>query len=98
MSILECILIDATEGEIKLIMIWSLVLKQRFRAKLSQPEVLLLIKDFSEIVRKLPDNEVIIEVDNDYTANIVCENASLIFLENQEMILLTFLKLKRISL
>ena len=51
MSILECFLIDATEGKI-------------IEAKL-----------FSEIIRKLPDNDVVIDVDNEYKANITCENA-----------------------
>lgn len=32
-------------------------------------------KLFSEIIRKLPDNDVVIDVDNEYKANITCENA-----------------------
>ena len=32
-------------------------------------------KVFSEIIRKLPDNNVVIESDNNYTAVITCEKA-----------------------
>ena len=55
MSILECILIDASANEIKLIAIDA--------------------KVFSEIVRKLPDNDVTIESDSNYQISITCEKA-----------------------
>lgn len=77
MSILECILIDATNGEIKLIAndmelgIETIVQGEIIAAG----SVAIDAKIFSEIVRKLPDNEVIIEVDNDFSATIVCEKA-----------------------
>lgn len=77
MSILECILIDATQGEIKLIANdMELGIETKVQGEIiAGGSVAIDAKIFSEIVRKLPDNEVIIEVDNDYTANIVCENA-----------------------
>lgn len=77
MSILECILIDATEGEIKMtandmeLGIETKVLGEIIEAG----SIAIDAKIFSEIVRKLPDNDVLIEVKDEIKANITCENA-----------------------
>ena len=77
MSILECILIDATEGEIKMtandmeLGIETKVLGEIIEAG----SIAIDAKIFSEIVRKLPDNDVLIEVNDEIKANITCENA-----------------------
>jgi DNA polymerase-3 subunit beta len=77
MSILECILIDASEGVIKLIANdMELGIETKVEGEIIVAgRVAIDAKIFSEIVRKLPDNDVMIEVDNDFTANITCENA-----------------------
>jgi DNA polymerase-3 subunit beta len=77
MSILECILIDATEGNIKMtandmeLGIETKVIGEIIEAG----SIAIDAKIFSEIVRKLPDNDVIIEVHDETKANITCENA-----------------------
>ena len=77
MSILECILIDASTNEIK------------FRANdmelgietivegeiIEKGKVAIDAKIFSEIVRKLPDNDITIETDDNYTSTITCEKS-----------------------
>lgn len=77
MAILECILIDASSGEIKLtandieIGIETIV-----EGTISERGIIALdAKIFSEIVRKLPDNEVTIETDATYKTFITCEKA-----------------------
>ncbi|MBB5265536.1 DNA polymerase-3 subunit beta [Catenibacillus scindens] len=77
MPILECILIDTTEGEIKLtandmeLGIETVIDGQ----VLEKGKIALEAKLFSEIVRKLPDNEVSIETDENDKAFIQCEKA-----------------------
>ena len=57
-------------------MIWNLVLRLQYKVKIAEAGALLLMQRFfSEIVRKLPDNDVTIEVKDESTANITCENA-----------------------
>lgn len=55
-------------------------------------------KIFSEIVRKLPDNEVSIETDDRLQTTIVCEKAKFEFPENLAMNLLIFQLLKKMIL
>ena len=51
-------------------------------------------KIFSEIVRKLPDNDVVIETESDNQAIITCEKAKFnIAAHSQEMISLIFRRL-----
>ena len=77
MSILECILIDATEGFIKFTANdMELGIETKVTGEIAQAgSIAIDAKIFSEIVRKLPDNDVVIEVKDENTANITCENA-----------------------
>lgn len=77
MSILECILIDATEGIIKFTANdMELGIETTVQGEIAEAgSIAIDAKIFSEIVRKLPDNYVTIEVKDESTANITCENA-----------------------
>ncbi len=77
MSILECILIEAKGSEIKLIANdMELGIETIIDGKIEERgQIALDAKIFSEIVRKLPDNDVIIETDSSYKTNITCEKA-----------------------
>ena len=77
MNILECILIDATTNEIKFTgNEMELGIETVVQGEIIEPgSVAIEAKLFSEIIRKLPDNDVVIDVDNEYKANITCENA-----------------------
>lgn len=77
MPILECILIDASSNEIKFTandmelgietVVTGMVLEKG--------SIALDARLFSEIIRKLPDNEVTISSDNKYNTLIICEKA-----------------------
>ncbi len=77
MSILECILIDATTNNIKFtandmeLGIETIVEGQI----IEKGKVAIDAKIFYEIVRKLPENDVTIETDNNHTAMITCEKS-----------------------
>ena len=77
MSILECILVDATNGEIKLTANdMELGIETIVEGTIEEPGVIALdAKIFLEIVRKLPDNEITILSDNSYQTLITCEKA-----------------------
>ena len=77
MSILECILIDATEGVIKFTANdMELGIETKVQGEIAEAgSIAIDAKIFSEIVRKLPDNDVVIDVKDETTANITCENA-----------------------
>jgi len=77
MSILECILINANEGDIKLVANdMELGIETKVSGEIIEAgSIAIDARIFSEIIRKLPENEVIIEVDNDFNTSIVCENA-----------------------
>ncbi len=77
MSILECILIDATTGNIKLTANdMELGIETIVNGEIIQKGIIALnAKVFSEIVRKLPDNDVVIETNENYTTTITCEKA-----------------------
>jgi len=77
MSILECILIDAREGMIRLVgNDMDLGIETFIEGDIEEKGIIALeSKVFLEIVRKLPDNYVIIETDNDYKTTIICENS-----------------------
>ena len=72
MSILECILIDATTGNIKLTANdMELGIETIIEGEIVERGVIALdAKIFSEIVRKLPDNEVVIESDSNLQTTI----------------------------
>ena len=77
MSILECILIDATQGQIKLIANdMELGIETIIEGEIIEKgQIALDAKIFLEIMRKLPDNDVTIVTDNSYKTNITCEKA-----------------------
>ena len=77
MSILECILIDATKGEIKLTANdMELGIETVIDGEIIEKGIIALdAKIFLEMVRKLPDNDVTIETDPTYKATITCEKA-----------------------
>ena len=77
MAILECILIDASSDEIKLIANdMELGIETIIDGEIIENGIIALdAKIFSEIVRKLPDNEVVIETDASFKTVITCEKA-----------------------
>lgn len=77
MSILECILIDASANEIKLTANdMELGIETIIEGEIVKRGIIALdAKIFSEIVRKLPDNDVVIETDSSYKTTITCEKA-----------------------
>jgi DNA polymerase-3 subunit beta len=78
MSILECILIDATTGSIKLTANdMELGIETRIEGDVLEKGLIALdAKIFSEIVRKLPDNDVMNETDSNLNVFITCEKAN----------------------
>lgn len=77
MAILECILIDASTNEIKLTANdMELGIETKIEGEIAERGVIALdAKIFSEIVRKLPDNEVTIETNDSFKTIITCEKA-----------------------
>ncbi|MFP3155604.1 DNA polymerase III subunit beta [Lachnospiraceae bacterium ZAX-1] len=77
MAILECILIDASTNEIKLTANdTELGIETKIEGDIEDHGIIALdAKVFSEIIRKLPDNEVVIETDNFFKTTITCEKA-----------------------
>ena len=91
MPILECILIDATTDVIKLTANdMELGIETTIDGIIDSRGIIALnAKIFSEIVRKLPDNDVVIETESDNQAIITCEKLQ----PSQEMIFLIFRRL-----
>lgn len=77
MAILECILIDASANEIKLTANdMELGIETTIEGEILERGIIALdAKIFSEIVRKLPDNDVVIETDDTLKTTIICEKA-----------------------
>lgn len=77
MSILECILVDATKGIIKLTANdTELGIDTIIDGKIVEKGMVALdAKIFFEIIRKLPDNDITIETDSTYKTVITCEKA-----------------------
>ncbi len=77
MSILECILIDATKGSITLTANdMELGIETTIEGEILQKGIIALdAKIFLEIVRKLPDSDITIETDDSYKTTITCEKA-----------------------
>ncbi len=77
MAILECILIDASSDDIKLMANdMELGIETRIEGDIIEKGVIALdAKIFSEIVRKLPDNDVTIETDELFKTVITCEKS-----------------------
>ena len=81
MAILECILIDASTNEIKLMANdMELGIETRIEGAIEERGVIALdAKIFSEIVRKLPDSDVTIEKKQNSILLVNLEMTSLIF-------------------
>lgn len=77
MSILECILVDTRNGEIKLIANdMELGIETIIDGEIVEKGMIALdAKIFLEIVRKLPDNDITIETNDSYKTTITCEKA-----------------------
>lgn len=77
MAILECILIDASANEIKLMANdMELGIETKIEGEIVERGVIALdAKIFSEMVRKLPDNDVTIETDSSFKTVISCEKS-----------------------
>ena len=77
MTILECILIDASVNEIKFTANdMELGIETIIEGDILEPGIIALdAKVFSEIIRKLPDSEVTIETDSSFQTLITCEKA-----------------------
>lgn len=77
MPILECILIDATADSIKLTANdMELGIETTIEGEIVEQGVIALnAKIFSEIVRKLPDNDIVISTDDQNQTLITCEKA-----------------------
>ena len=77
MPILECILIDATTDIIRLTANdMELGIQTEIEGEiLDRGMIAIDARIFSEIVRKLPDNDIVIETDDNLQTNIVCEKA-----------------------
>ena len=77
MSILECVLIDATTDIIRLTANdMELGIQTDIKGEIIERGMIAIdAKFFSEIVRKLPDSDVIIETDESLQTTIVCEKA-----------------------
>lgn len=77
MAILECILIDASANEIKLTANdMELGIETKIEGDIKERGIIALdAKIFSDIVRKLPDSDVVIETDASLKTTITCEKA-----------------------
>ena len=75
MAILECILIDASANEIKLTANdMELGIETKIEGEIAERGIIALdAKIFSEIVRRLPDNDISIETDGTDSVKIQCE-------------------------
>lgn len=82
MSILECILIDATGKEIKLIANdMELGIETTIEGNIiERGRIALDAKILFDIVRKLPDNMISIESDKSFKTNITCEKAKFVII------------------
>jgi DNA polymerase-3 subunit beta len=111
MAILECILIDASANEIKLMANdMELGIETKVEGEIAERGVIALdAKIFSDIVRKLPDNDVTIETDDSFKTVISCEKAKfniigksgddfsyIPFIEKNESIVISQFSLKEI--
>ena len=77
MAILECILIDASSNEIKLMANdLELGIETKIEGEIIERGIIALdAKFFAEVVRKLPDSDVTIETDDNLKTIISCEKA-----------------------
>ena len=86
MPILECILVDASTDVIKLTANdMELGIETRIEGDILERGIIALnAKIFSEIVRKLPDSDVVIETTSDNQTLITCEKAKFNIARSEE--------------
>ena len=98
MSILECILIDASGRNIKLIANdMELGIETVIEGEIVEKgQIALDAKILLDIVRKLPDNEITIETDKSFKTNITCEKAKLPSIEKIDSIIVSQFTLKEV--
>jgi len=84
MVILECLVIDASANGIKLVSNdMELGIETMVAGEIIETgSVAINAKVFSEIVRKLPDNEVVIETNSSFNTSITCEKSKFNILGN----------------
>ncbi|MGN0383176.1 MAG: DNA polymerase III subunit beta [Eubacterium sp.] len=77
MSILECIMIEAADNEIKFTTTDSdLGIETKIMGEIiEEGSIAIDAKIFSDIIRKLPDNEIVVDVDENCKMTITCENS-----------------------
>lgn len=77
LSILECILIDAKTNEIKFSANdMELGIETKVKGEIIEKgQIAIEAKIFSNIVRKLPDNDITLTTDNNFSVTISCEKA-----------------------
>jgi len=77
MSILQCILIDSTRGNIRLITNdTELGIETVIEGEIIEKGVVAIdAKIITDIVRKLPESEVLLQTDSSYKTNITCANS-----------------------
>lgn len=77
MSILECILVETVGSEIRLTANdMEMGIETRIEGQvMEEGKIALDAKIFSDIVRKLPDNEVTIDADSNFVTRITCEKS-----------------------
>lgn len=77
MPILECLIIEVTDQSIKLITNdMELGIETMINGEITETgSIAINAKVFAEIIRKLPDNKITIETDENFRASIVCEKS-----------------------
>ena len=80
LHILECMVIDVSENHIKLIsndmeLAIETIVNGEIMDSGTNKQIAINAKVFSEIIRKLSDNDIIIETDDHFTMTITCEKA-----------------------
>ena len=97
MDILQCILIEAYDDCIKLTANdTELGIETVIEGTIIEPgKIALEAKIFSEIIKKIPDNDVCIETDESGKTNIECEQIQCSIMGRKETIFHIYLKLKK---
>ena len=97
--ILSCILIEAANGKIKLTANdMEIGIESYIKGNVTEGgKVALDAKLLSDIIKKFPDSEVFIDVNEDFKTTLRCEKSKFVLSVSQEMTSQAFLRLQRIS-